>query len=93
MAALTVLLAGFLVSAVCEYACENYIHIREVMAEIETSVDILFAEELADVRVRFQRLLKIRAGIPCLHGIALNEAIGVLACHAFTGERQQHAPE
>lgn len=74
-----------------EHAGENRIDVAGVVAEVEQGRDLRRRQVLADLGIGVQQVEELAAAVPCLHGVALHRAIGVLAAGALLGQGQQHA--
>src|SRR5579862_7672560 len=71
-------------------AAEDGVDLRHVEIQIETGFQLGFAQVLVYIRVGLEQREKIAAADPDFHGIALDQAIGILARDAFLRQRQQH---
>ncbi len=74
-----------------EDALEDRVDVGGVVAEVEKGGEFRGREGFRHVRVGLQELQEIATLAPHAHGIALHEAIAVLARDALVGERDQHA--
>src|ERR1700730_5498646 len=78
-------------SCPAEHAAEDRVDVGEMKVQVEIDGKFPLAQMLADVLVGFEQGEEIAAIAPHFHGIALHQAIGVLARHALLRQRQQHA--
>src|SRR5262245_37792896 len=59
------------------------------MFEVERLGDLGAGKARGDVRVRLQVRAEISFALDGLHGVALDEHVGLLALHSFFDERQE----
>ena len=70
---------------------EDRVDMLGVIAEVEFFADFGFRQGGAHFAVAQKFFEEVLALFPDLHGVALHEAIGILARQAGLGERQKHA--
>src|SRR5262245_34012098 len=74
-----------------EHALEDRIDVPEMMVEIKICLQILFRELGPNVLVGLKQRKEIALAAPNLHGVALNETIGVFARNTFFCKRDEYA--
>ena len=74
-----------------EDAAEDRVDVGEVVVEVEQGLELRGLERLGDVGIGLQERQELALAFPYRHGVALHEAVGVLARDALLGEGEQHA--
>src|ERR1700730_14602599 len=74
-----------------EHAAEDGVDVREMKIQVEMGCELFFAQIFAHVLVGLEQGEEFAASLPRFHGIALHQAIGVLARHALLCQRQKNA--
>src|SRR5262245_29041131 len=74
-----------------EHALEDRIDVLEMMIRVEIGFQTLLRELCSNVLVSFQQRKEIALAAPDLHGVALNETIGVFARNPFLCKRDEYA--
>ena len=62
-----------------------------MVAEVEVLLELGGAQTFAHIGVSHEQGEEIAFALPCPHGVALNQRVGLLARDAFLRERDEHA--
>ena len=57
-------------------------------SQIENLIQFFRGKMLLNIRIFHQEILEIPAGLPCLHGIALDDHVGILPRQSLFRHRQ-----
>src|SRR5262249_38130006 len=79
---------GFLLCGESAQALEDGVDVPDGCFEVEDGVQI---DACGDLRIGFDELPEVCFPFPCLHGVVLNEPVGVVPRDARLDERKQQA--
>src|SRR5467141_789872 len=71
---------------------EDRVDVLELLAQIESALDLLRREHASDVGIRAQQAFEVALLGERQHGVALHPLIGLLARDALPGELEQYRP-
>src|SRR5256885_2074738 len=74
-----------------EDAGENPVYFLQMVLEVEKLFELADAEKPRHFWIPLQQVDQLAFALPGAHGVFLDQAIGVLARHAFLGEGEKHA--